>query len=122
LSALLWRQCELRRNRLEIIDKLIAEGIDKTVAHEMMDNIYPVIVERVRRENWTSASLVLGVVAGVLSAVMSGAGWGWMVMKSGYEIGFVVWGIGALCGYAVVKVTQGKKGFPSRRSVRLSKI
>jgi hypothetical protein len=98
--------------RSEIINKIVEQGIDKAIADEMVGSIYPIIVQRVMRESYTSAALIPALIAGTMSAIIGGMLWGKIAIKTGYEIGFVAWGIGVVCGYAVVKATQGKKGLP----------
>jgi hypothetical protein len=40
-------------------------------------------------------------LAGLVAAVAGGVAWGLIVRWSGYEVGFVAWGIGFLVGSAV---------------------
>lgn len=51
-------------------------------------------------------------LAGLVAAVVGGVVWGLIVRWSGYEVGFVAWGIGFLVGSAVVLGARGSRGMP----------
>lgn len=48
----------------------------------------------------------------LLAAVLGGGIWGWVVNLTNYEIGYVAWGLGALCGFTVIRCAQGQRGVP----------
>lgn len=50
----------------------------------------------------------LGIIGGLLAALVGGIVWAIIVIKSNYEVGFVAWGIGLLAGFAVVLFARGK--------------
>ena len=54
--------------------------------------------------------LVFGAVGGLIAAIIGGVIWGVIVDITDYEIGLVAWGIGLLCGFAVLTASQGSKG------------
>ena len=54
----------------------------------------------------------LAAVAGLVAAVAGGVVWGLIVRWSGYEVGFVAWGIGFVVGTAVVLGARGARGIP----------
>jgi hypothetical protein len=65
------------------------------------------------REDRSAASIgVPAVLAGLVAAVAGGVIWGLIVKWSDYEVGFVAWGIGFLCGMAVLAATRGARGIP----------
>lgn len=45
------------------------------------------------------------VVAGLLAAVVGGAAWALIVLVTGYEVGYVAWGVGLLVGFAMARTT-----------------
>jgi hypothetical protein len=45
------------------------------------------------------------VVAGLLAAVVGGAAWALIVLLTGYEVGYVAWGVGLLVGFAMARTT-----------------
>lgn len=53
-------------------------------------------------------NLPLGIIGGLLAAVVGGIVWAIVVVQSGREVGFVAWGIGLLAGFAVVLLARGK--------------
>lgn len=54
--------------------------------------------------------LLFGAVGGLIAAVIGGAIWGLIVDLTGYEIGYIAWGIGLLSGFAVLTASLGSKG------------
>jgi hypothetical protein len=54
----------------------------------------------------------MAVLAGLVAAVAGGVAWGLIVRWSGYEVGFVAWGIGFLVGSAVALGARGSRGLP----------
>jgi hypothetical protein len=54
----------------------------------------------------------MAVLAGLVAAVAGGVAWGLIVRWSGYEVGFVAWGIGFLVGSAVALGARGSRGVP----------
>ncbi|UCF39725.1 MAG: hypothetical protein JSW43_08210 [Gemmatimonadota bacterium] len=49
------------------------------------------------------------VIAGVIAALVGGFLWALIVVFTGYEVGWVAWGVGALVGFVMLKVA----GMPS---------
>jgi hypothetical protein len=45
------------------------------------------------------------VVAGLVAAVVGGAVWALIVLVTGYEVGYVAWGVGLLVGFAMARAT-----------------
>lgn len=58
------------------------------------------------------ANVAPAAVAGLGAAVVGGAIWGLIVKLTGYEVGFVGWGIGFLVGTAVVLGAGNRRGRP----------
>jgi len=54
--------------------------------------------------------ILQGAVGGLLGAVIGGIVWGLIVQFTGYESGWVAWGIGLLCGWAVGYFSFGGRG------------
>ena len=50
------------------------------------------------------------VIAGLVAALAGGLVWAVIVVSTGYEVGWVAWGVGALVGFTMLKVA----GMPSR--------
>ena len=64
------------------------------------------------REATAARELVPAALAALAAAVVGGVVWGLIVKATDYELGFVAWGIGWLCGTAVVFAARGRKGAP----------
>lgn len=45
------------------------------------------------------------VFAGIAAALAAGAAWATIVAVTGYEVGYVAWGVGLLVGFAMAKLT-----------------
>lgn len=58
----------------------------------------------------TPLRLLMGAVGGILAAVVGAFVWGQIINLTEYEAGIVAIGMGFLCGYAVLRFSQGGKG------------
>jgi hypothetical protein len=54
--------------------------------------------------------ILQGAVGGLLGAVVGGIVWGLIFQFTEYEVGYVAWGIGLLCGWAVGYFSLGGRG------------
>ena len=45
------------------------------------------------------------IITGLVAAVLGGAVWALIVLVTGYEVGYVAWGVGLLVGYAMARST-----------------
>jgi hypothetical protein len=54
-----------------------------------------------------SARLVRATIAGGVAALIGGGVWAGLAIGTQREIGWVAWGIGVLCGFAVSKLGRG---------------
>lgn len=45
-------------------------------------------------------------IAGILTAIVAGALWGYLTIFTGYELGFVAWALGGVTGIAVVMFSK----------------
>jgi hypothetical protein len=54
--------------------------------------------------------ILQGAVGGLLGAVVGGIVWGLILQFTEYEVGYVAWGIGLLCGWAVGYFSLGGRG------------
>jgi hypothetical protein len=57
-----------------------------------------------------SNAILPALAAAAVAGLIGGAIWGFIVITTGYEIGYVAWGIGVLAGYAVVHFSGGQQG------------
>lgn len=70
----------------------------------------PVTGGAIREE--VGGAFATAVLAGLAAAVAGGIVWGLIVRWSGYEVGFVAWGIGFVVGTAVALGARGERGTP----------
>ena len=63
-------------------------------------------------EEYTGGVLVPALLGGLIAAVIGGAIWGGIAIWTGFEIGYVAWGVGLLCGFGVVMLSKGQRGMP----------
>ena len=95
-----------------IIDELVEGGMDKDQASEVVSAIDAAVAEAAAQEEYGLNSIVGALVGGLIAAIVGGVVWGFIVVKTEREIGYVAWGIGLLCGFAVVLFAGRKKGLP----------
>jgi len=95
-----------RKSRVRIESQLDVTEPDGAVETELLGG------RIMRDEQYESSALVAAVFGGLLAALVGGAIWALIAVKTDYEIGFAAWGIGALAGFAVVFFARGRKGLP----------
>ncbi|HEX9780993.1 MAG TPA: hypothetical protein VGB20_07255 [bacterium] len=93
-----------------IIQELAAQGMDRADAAHAVETIYPKVLKAAREQAYTPGALTPALAGGLGAAAAGGLVWAWLVILTGWEIGYVAWGLGWLAGYAVVKLTGGKRG------------
>lgn len=115
---------EMKQNKSkkEITEKIIKTGVERSDAVKIVNTVYDEIKIAIEKEQFTSESIIPALVGGLIAAVVGGVVWGGIVNISGYEIGYMAWGIGLLCGLSVSFFTKGKKGNPLQIIAVLSSI
>lgn len=69
--------------------------------------IDPVKWEAFNAQRLSEQNLALGIVAGVLAAMIGAAVWAGVTVATGYQIGWMAIGVGFLAGYAVRRLGKG---------------
>ena len=64
------------------------------------------------QEEYTGGVMMPALLGGLIAAVIGGIIWGGIAIWTGYEIGYVAWGVGLLCGFGVVMMSKGQRGMP----------
>lgn len=95
-----------------IVARLAEKGVEPAEARDVVESVYPEVMRAAEAERFEPRALVPAALAGLLAAVVGGAVWAVVVVKTGYEIGFAAVGIGILAGYSVVFATRGRRGVP----------
>lgn len=112
LYAFVVAEMEAGSDRNTVAGKLVEHGLDRPDAERMTNSIFDEITAIIEKERYTSSALVPGLLGGLIGAIVGGAVWAGIVVTTEYELGIVAWGIGGLCGWAVVKFAGGRKGIP----------
>lgn len=112
------KQIKIGTDKSVISQKLVEMGIPKNDADKLVETT----IETAKKEEFTAKSVLPATIGGILASVISGVIWGFIVIATGYEVGYVAWGVGLLCGFAVVLFTKGKKGVPLQIIAVISSI
>lgn len=102
-------------SRKEVADSLVDQGMTEEEARQIVGKAFltmkrsaPVASD----EEISGGAMVPAILGGLIAAILGGAIWGGITIYTGSEIGYVALGVGALCGFGVVLLSGGKKGFP----------
>lgn len=106
------QQIKAGNDRDAISQKLVEIGVDPNDAAAIVQSINTQLVNVAKQEEIEPASMLGAVIGGILAAVLGGIIWGLIVISTGYEIGYMAWGIGGLAGFAVLLLAKGKRGIP----------
>jgi hypothetical protein len=109
LTAFVTEQAQSGADKGTIKTRLMAGGIQEEIATELVERVFAdVVVE----EEFSLGSLLPAMVGGVIGAVIGGVVWGLIATATGYEIGWIAWGVGWLAGVGVVLFAGGRRGRP----------
>jgi hypothetical protein len=95
-----------------ISQKLVEMGINSSDATQLVETIHSQAAKKAREEQFEAGTVVPALLGGGLAAVLGGSVWELIVIFTGYEIGFVAWGIGLATGFGVVLFSKGQRGVP----------
>lgn len=96
-----------------IVKLLMQQGLSRTDANYAIDVVQSEGVMGPDAAGPSPAAQgALGLLGGVLAAVLGGAVWAVLTYATNTEIGIVAWGIGWLTGLAVVLFSRGGRGVP----------
>jgi len=76
----------------------------------------PLIVRDEVRVGRATSGIGPGLAGALAAALVGGIIWGYVIIKTDYEVGFLAWGLGFIAGYAVLTLAGG------RRSIELQLI
>lgn len=99
-------------DKVAISQKLVDMGIDRDSSDQMVESMHAEIIKAAQEEQLSSHSILPAVMGGVAAAVVGGAVWGLIVVATGYVIGFMAWGLGLVTGFAVLRLSGGRRGLP----------
>lgn len=99
-------------DKASIAQKLQEQGVGRSDAEQLVDTVYRQITAAVTQEAISPRALLPAALGGVIGALIGGAIWAGIVILTDYEVGFVAWGIGALCGFGVLQLAGTARGVP----------
>ena len=94
-------------DKATIAAKLQEMGIERAEAEEVTSSVYDQIAATVEQERFSTGAIGPGLLGGILGALVGGGVWAGIAILTDYELGVIAWGIGGLCGTAVVMFAQG---------------
>ena len=109
-------------NDTSIIRSLSEMGLSQPDAAEVVESVHADLAVAAEAERATGGSLLVALIAGVGAAILGGVIWGLIIINTGYEIGFMAWGLGLLAGFGVLFVTRGKRGAPYQGIAAISAV
>jgi hypothetical protein len=112
LSAFVLEQMRAGVDTATISQKLVATGVGSSDAAQLVEKIHYEATKKAREEQFEAGTVVPALLGGGLAAAVGGSIWALIVIATGYEIGFVAWGIGILTGLGVVLCSNGQRGLP----------
>lgn len=110
LEVMITEQLGSGKNRTEVVRELVQSGMTESEANQAVERIYFQLKKAVAEEEFSGEVLLPAMLGGLVAAGIGGAVWGAIAVWTGYEIGYVAWGVGLLCGLGVVMMSQGKRG------------
>jgi hypothetical protein len=110
---------ESRSRKKDVLQPMMAMGTGVSSARRMAP---PTSAYIPNAPESGQLSILPALLGGGLAAIVGGSIWGFIVILTGYVIGYMAWGIGLLSGYAVVFFSRGGKGIPLQVIAVLSGI
>lgn len=101
------------------VAKLVKMGLEESNAEAVIRKVEADLINLEKQEKLTSLSFVNGIMGGFLGAILGAFIWGGITVLTDYEIGYVAWAIGLLCGFGTVWFSGRKKGLPLQLSAVL---
>jgi uncharacterized membrane protein len=114
LSEYVLARMKQGKDKGTIAAEMRADGAVHEEADRVAGQMYDAIMESARKEQFTSDSWQPALLGGLGAAVLGGIVWGLAMIFTGFESGIAAWGLGWFCGWAVVKLTGGRKGIQSQ--------
>jgi len=96
----------------EITEALAAQGVGRAQAAHLVDSTQALLHTMAEAERVDGRAIVLGALGGALAAAIGAAVWAYATAATKSEFGFIAWGIGGLCGFAVALFARPRRGAP----------
>lgn len=112
LTAYVAERMKIGRAKEAIAEEIQQDwGMPRAQAEQSVFEAYRQISKALELERFSSSSLLPALIAGLFVALLGGGIWAVIAIGTGYELGFVAWGMGAACGGAVLLASGGHRGF-----------
>ncbi len=105
-------QIKAGASKATIVQKLVEMGVEESDATQVVQEIHSQVAAAVEKQRITGGAMLGGIVGGGLAAVLGGAVWGGIVIATDYEVSYMAWAMGILCGFAVMLFAAGSRGVP----------
>ncbi|WP_111657762.1 hypothetical protein [Isoalcanivorax indicus] len=112
IQTFMIEQIKAGADKFAITARLEEMGVARDQAADIVSNFYDDIMRAAKAEAFSSDVMPVAILAAAFAALLGGAIWGALVIFTGYEVGYVAWGLGLLSGGMVVLAAQGRKGRP----------
>ncbi len=112
LTAFVESQRQAGADRETARARLMAAGIEEPIANQLVEQVYAASPSAQGTQIVTASSLLPAVLGGVAGAAVGGFIWGLIAVGTGYEIGWIAWGVGLLAGFGVLLFAGGRRGTP----------
>lgn len=110
LSDFVVDQIMMGSEKAPIYDTLVEMGASKQIAKQFVDEVHSHILESAKKEQPTTGLIIAASIGSLIAALIGGVLWGFLVNATGYEIGFMAWAVGVMCGFASMWSAKGRKG------------
>ncbi len=94
----------------DIQQALVEQGLSRSRAAYLVEHTQASLQQAAAAEQISGRSLVLGALGGLAAAAVGAAIWAWLTVATDSEFGAVAWGIGGLCGFAVMLLAKPARG------------
>ncbi len=94
----------------DIQQELEEQGLSRSRAAYLVDRTRASLQQAAEAEQITGRALILGAVGGLAAAALGAAIWAWLTVATDSEFGALAWGIGGLCGFAVMLLAKPARG------------
>ena len=109
-------------NAADVAQRLVEMGVSQEDAGQMVAMVQGETAVSSSAEPLLPTTYVTAIVGGLAGALIGGFIWGLVVKVTEYEVGFVAWGIGGLCGFGVLLLSGGRRGVPYQVIAVLSSV
>lgn len=107
-------QMKMGEDSSRILQQLVDRGVEKREAMQIVEEVSNQMLQSpIYGQPFTpQASLALPVLGGLLAAFVGGGLWTLVFIATEDPMPIAAWGVGAICGFAVLWFARGQRGTP----------